>query len=162
MENNKLPAAMVMEIPKFRAVSSGVQPIDMLFDSVYEDWQTEHERLFQNVLFNCADFIYYEGENKACWLTALKDDVTPADTAPYEIIDFEGGLYAMSACVHRDFEGVKKTRLNIHNWLDNTNFVLDTSRKELEHIAYGQNPDISEGLGYRQLQIYIPIKLDIS
>lgn len=80
-------------------------------------------------------------------------------TGGYEIIDFEGGLYAAAISVDGDddingrvFEGVQK-------WLETSGFEMDerTGHRTMCHMIVTDN--IRKGLGYDQLDIYIPIKL---
>ena len=157
--DKKIPGVMVVNIPRFRAVTSGLMTFDELFGGCFDEWLNKSRHLFKDVLFDCPDFLC-EKNGKAYWLWAVKDDVTAADTAPYEIVDFEGGIYATSVSIDMDDESMDKVHSNVLSWLKGTNFAHDTSRDFMGHMIYPSN-EIKLGLGYHQLQRYIPIKFDI-
>ena len=88
--DNKVPDIMIVKIPTFRAVTSGLAPWDEVF-SAFHDWLPEHNHLFKPVIFDCPDFLTGI-EDKVEWFWGVKDKVTENDVAPYKITDFHGGL----------------------------------------------------------------------
>lgn len=154
--DNKIPDIMIVKIPRFRAVTSGLESFDVLFGE-FEAWQQAHNHLYQPVIFNCPDFLYGK-EDKAEWIWAVKDEVTEVDTYPYNIIEFPGGLYAVAVTVDGDGESNSKVMQKIEKWLNNTNFVMDNDRYVMGHMIYPIE-EIKEGLGYNQMNLYVPIKL---
>jgi DNA-binding transcriptional MerR regulator/DNA gyrase inhibitor GyrI len=154
--DNKIPDIMIVKIPKFRAVTSGLVTFDELFGN-FEAWQEAHNHLYQPVIFNCPDFLYGK-EDKAEWIWAIKDEVTESDTYPYNIIEYPGGLYAVAVTVDSDGESNAKVMKKIEKWLNNTNFIMDNDRNVMGHMIYPLD-EIKEGLGYNQMNLYVPIKL---
>ena len=82
-----------------------------------------------------------------------------AKSIPYNLIDFEGGLYA--AAISRDGEDTDGERVvnQIKEWVISTKyFQLDESaeRPLLFHVT---TSDLAfEKMKYRQLDLYVPIK----
>lgn len=56
--------------------------------------------------FSPLDFLWFnEGDvNRGVWWIAVEDDATSEDCGGYEIINFEGGLYASAMSVDGDDE----------------------------------------------------------
>lgn len=155
--DNKIPDIMIVRIPKFRAVTSGLISFEELFGGEFEPWQEAHNHLFKPVIFDAADFLCEKG-GKVEWIWALRDDVTKADVSPYEIIEFPGGLYAVAVSVDGDGESNNQVRKKTERWLERTNFVIDNERGLMGHMIYVDD-EIKEGLGYHQMNLYTPIKL---
>ena len=154
--NNKVPDIMIVRIPTFRAVTSGLEPWDVVFGA-FHDWQPEHNHLFKPVIFDCPDFLTGIGD-KVEWFWGVKDEVTEDDVKPYGITEFPGGLYAVAVSVDGDGESHNKVRAKTEKWLENTNFIIDNDRRFAAHMIYVDD-EIKEGLGYHQLNLYAPIKL---
>lgn len=155
--DNKIPDIMIVRIPKFRAVTSGLISFEELFGGEFEPWQEAHNHLFKPVIFDAADFLC-EKDGKVEWIWALRDDVTKDDVSPYEIIEYPGGLYAVAVSVDGDGESNNKVRNRTEKWLERTNFVIDKERGLMGHMIYVDD-EIKEGLGYHQMNLYTPIKL---
>lgn len=155
--DNKIPDIMIVRIPKFRAVTSGLISFEELFGGEFEPWQEAHNHLFKPVIFDAADFLC-EKDGKVEWIWALRDDVTKADVSPYEIIEYPGGLYAVAVSVDGDGESNNQVRNKTERWLERTNFVIDKERGLMGHMIYVDD-EIKEGLGYHQMNLYTPIKL---
>lgn len=154
--DKKVPDIMIVRIPPFRAVTSGLVTFEELFGGDFGPWQETHNHLFTPVLFDAPDFLCGKGD-KAEWLWAVKDHVTQADTAPYEIVECPGGLYAAAVSIDGDGESQNYVRRKTEKWLENTKFVLDDSRDLMGHMIYVDN-EVKEGLGYDQMVLYAPVK----
>lgn len=155
--DNKVPDIMIVRIPKFRAVTSGIMTFDELFGGDFGPWQEDHNHFFKPIIFDAPDFLCGKDGN-AEWIWAVKDEVTEADTYPYEIIENPGGLYAVAVSVDGDGESNNKVRSKTEKWLESTNFVIDSERELMGHMIYVDD-EIKEGLGYHQMNLYTPIKL---
>lgn len=155
--DNKVPDIMIVKIPKFRAVTSGLVTFEELFGGDFGPWQEAHNHLFKPVIFDCPDFLYGKG-GKAEWIWAIKDEVTESDTHPYKIIEYPGGLYAVAVSVDGDGESRDKVRSKAEKWLESTNFIIDSDRELMGHMIYPLD-EIKEGLGYHQMNLYVPIKV---
>ncbi|MDE7326139.1 MAG: MerR family transcriptional regulator [Lachnospiraceae bacterium] len=153
----KVPDIMIVRIPKFRAVTSGLLPFEELFGGEFEPWQEAHNHFFKPVIFDAPDFLC-EKDGKAEWIWAIKEEVTNADTTPYEVIEYQGGLYAVSVSMDGDGESHDKVRSKVEKWLENTNFVIDKERGLMGHMVY-VDEEIKEGLSYDQMILYAPVKL---
>jgi DNA-binding transcriptional MerR regulator len=154
--DKKVPDVMVIKIPAFRAVTSGLTGWDEIFGP-FQAWHEAHQHLFKPVIFGCPDFLTGK-DDKAEWLWGVKDEVTETDTVPYKIITFPGGLYAVMVSVDEDGESHDKVRTKMDRWLETTNFIEDETRTKMGHMIYPHD-DVREGLGYHQLNLYLPIRL---
>ena len=90
----------------------------------------------------------------------MEDGVTETDVAPYELIEFEGGLYAAAMSVDGDDDIANRVYAGILKWIESSGFELD---ERPGHRAMGHmlNPtdEIKEALGYDQMDLYVPIKI---
>ena len=164
--DKKIPDIMVVRIPDFKAVTVGVQSWDDMFKYggyMYQLWQKVH--LYKPVIFDCFDFLL-SVEDKAEWLCAVNEDVDDDAVAPFDLIDFKGGLYAMAVSIDEDNESLSKVEGKVRQWIENTNFSIDEDRNVMFNMPYlyedGRDPayrEIELGLGYKQMQRYFPIKL---
>lgn len=152
----KVPDVTIVRIPKFRAVTSGLVSPEEVFGK-FDEWQKANKGIYQDVFFGCADFLMGKDE-KMEWIWAVKDDVTQASVKPYEIIVFEGGLYAVAVSADGDGKSHNKVRAKVDKWLKSTGFVEDTSRMKMGHMVYIDD-EIKMGLGYNQMNLYLPIKI---
>lgn len=157
--DKKIPDVMIVRIPKFLALTSQYQNFDELFN---EDclmfWIGKHKNLKKNAIFDCADFLCRRNDRKFRWLYSVHECVNELDTAPYEVAEFKGGLYASAVCIDGDDDSIMKVESKILNWLKKTNFMLDEERDIMGNMTYNDD-EIKKGLGYEQLQRYVPIKL---
>ena len=164
--DKKIPDIMVVRIPDFKAVTVGVQSWDDMFKYggyMYQLWQKVH--LYKPVIFDCFDFLL-SVEDKAEWLCAVNEGVDADAVAPFDLIDFKGGLYAMAVSIDEDNESLSKVEGKVRQWIENTNFSIDEDRHVMFNMPYlyedGRDPayrEIELGLGYKQMQRYFPIKL---
>jgi len=164
--DKKVPDIMVVKIPKFKAVTTNDQTWEDMFKKggyMYQLWQ--HCHLYENVIFDCFDFLMLKND-RAEWICAVKEGVTNEEVVPFELYDFEGGLYAMIVSIDEDNESIQKVEDKVRRWINDTNFELDKSRSVMFNMPYlyedGRDiayKDIEKGLGYKQMQRYYPIKL---
>jgi len=162
--DKKVPDVIVVKIPTFRALTTGLVGWDKVF-SLGIDVKAaalSAKGLLVPILFDGHDFLYGK-EGQAAWIWRITDEATEADTAPFEITEFQGGLYTVSVSLDGDGESHDKVRNKTAKWLESTNFVIDNEREMLGHMIYangdGTNSDLLKGLGYEQLVLYAPIKL---
>ncbi|EAC4615154.1 MerR family transcriptional regulator [Listeria monocytogenes] len=163
--DKKIPDVMVVRVPKFRAITSGVHTWEDLFQPggyMFKLWQ--HYDSFQKIIFDCLDFTLVKDDDHGEMICAIQDGVSGTDVAPLNIIDFPDGLYAMAVSIDEDDESIRKVQDKIYQWIEHTNFELDESRSFMFNMPYldednKYQQDIEKGLGYRQMQRYLPIKL---
>jgi len=160
--DKKIPDIMIVRIPKFRALISGYYTFADKELWNLMGWESKHKYCYsKDITFNCSHFLTRGTEHnngKFSFICAVKDDVTETDTTPYKIMEFVGGLYAMAVSIDNDHESGGKVENKIFKWMETTNFEYDGSRDVMGHMAYN-GEDIKKGLGYEQLQRYVPIKL---
>jgi len=154
--DKKVPDVMIIKIPNFRALTSGLVSWDEIFGA-FEEWSNARSHFFKSVIFDCADFLTGK-DGKAEWFVGVNDEVMDADVEPYKIVEFHGGLYAVTVSVDGDGESHNKVRAKVDKWLETTNFIEDESRAKMGHMIYPHD-DIMKGLGYHQMNLYLPIKL---
>ena len=155
--DKQVPDVMIVKIPKFRAVTSGLTSWDEVMGP-FDKWMSAQGDICEPIIFDGHDFLTGIG-HQAEWMWRIKDGVTEDDVKPYVIREFDGGLYALAVSVDGDNGSHGKVRNKIIKWLETTNFMKDDSRTELGHMIY-VDEEIKKGLGYHQLNLYFPIKLD--
>jgi DNA gyrase inhibitor GyrI len=99
-------------------------------------------------------------DGRTVWDWAVYDWVTEVDTAPYKIREIEGGLYAAAISVDGDDDINGRVYMGIKKWVETSGFELD-ERPGHQTLCHMPNPtkEIKVGLGYHQLDIFVPIKL---
>ena len=113
---SKLQNMRAIEIPKFRAVSSGPKTFDEIFgENGFDRWRAAHSHLIKDLIYAPADLMWHEGapetygSGQNVWIWAVNDDVTEADTAPYEIIEFPGGMFLVATADENDSDDLNET-----------------------------------------------------
>jgi DNA-binding transcriptional MerR regulator len=155
--DKKIPGVMIVRIPRFRAVISGYKDYNEVFELMSWAWKKEHRDFFKDVIFNCADFLKRK-DGKFEYMLAVRDNISERETSPYKIEEFEGGLYALAVSIDGDDESINKVEDNIFKWLEGTRFEYDDRRDVMGQMTYCDD-EIKKGLGYEQLQRYVPIKV---
>lgn len=123
----------------------------------FDQWWSEVDKKRKDKFFP-RDFMWFDGEaEKLVWLYALPEGET--DTGGYSTLDFAGGLYA--AAVSRDEDDADGQRVygGIKEWVENSGvFMLDEGpgRYTMFHVI--TSDEAYKAMGYRQLDIYVPIK----
>jgi len=156
--DKKIPDIMIVRIPNFRAISGSLG--DLMGWAFAEN---RRDLLFKDVVFDCPDFLIRYNDDSFVYTMAVKDNITDADTAPYNIHEFTGGLYAVAVSINDDHESIGKVEFKICERLENnTNFVYDDSRGVMGTMPYlneSDDDEIKRGLGFHQLYRFVPIKL---
>lgn len=158
---SKLKNMRLVEIPKFRALSSGILPLEDIFfaENSFSAWLDTHRDLIKEHIFEPQDFLWHENDdiNRSTWIVAIKDGVTENDTAPYSIMEFPGGMFLVATCDELDHDDLNETVLEMRQWID-CNEVFEYG--DLPGMCNMPNPDgaIDKALGIAQQQIFLPIK----
>lgn len=158
----KLPQVRIMQVSPFRAFSSGWDTVENIFGPFWQ-WQREHINLIPNTMFGYPHFMAMkEIDNKTyvLWFWGIKESVTEDDIAPYDFMEFGGGLYAVATSVDADDNIMSIVYDGIQQWLKTSAFESDESvdRQTLYHMVT-PTEEIRNALGYDQLDIYVPIKV---
>lgn len=163
---SKLRNMRIIEIPRFRAVSSGEQTLDEIFgrEGGFSSWVKAHDRLFKKHIFEPLDFLWHENRDvdKSVWILAIKDDVTEADTSPYAIIEFPGGIFLVATGDENDSADLEETVSGMFDWIKDSD-VFEYGDFPISGMCNMPNPDgaIDKALGIAQQQIFLPLKFRV-
>lgn len=163
---SKLQNMRIVEIPAFRAVSSGVMTLEELFgeESAFSRWVKEHQHLLRHHLFEPSDFLWHENRNvdTSVWALAVNDGVTAEDTSPYGIVDFPGGLFLVATGDEKDPDDLEETVGCMMTWIRNSP-VFEYGDFPQSGMCNMPNPDgrADGALGIAQQQIFLPIKVRV-
>ena len=150
---SKLQNMRVIEIPKFRAVSSGLKSIEELFsENGFEKWKNSNYHLIKQMVYEQPDFMWEE-EDKSVWIWAIKDEVTKEDTAPYEIIEFVGGMFLVATKDENDDND--QTVNSMFQWIENSD-VFEYGNFGMCNMPNG-NGAIDKALGIAQQQVFLQV-----
>jgi hypothetical protein len=159
MDFKKAPGVRVIRVNPFRAFTSGIVTTEVMFGT-FGPWQEAHRHLLKNILYGAQHFMWINGDGHGEWIWAVEDWVSEDDVAPYKLIEFVGGLYAVAVSIDDDHESLKGVYNMIVKWINSSGFEYE-ERHECEMLMNIQNPDdeFNNALGYKQLEIFIPIKI---
>lgn len=137
----------IYEMPDCKMVSSGTGMFgEEKFDR-FDEWLSSQKRgLFPK------DFLS-GGEDGFTWLYMFEDGMSVPPE--FEIIDFQGGLYAVATDIDQKTDMVSMNA-EVDKFLDENDFERDTLRAELGNIITSQTAQ--EIMGYEQMDYYFPIK----
>ena len=153
-----------IELPRFRAVSSGPQTLEQLFgaDSRFAAWVSGHKNLLRRGIYEPLDFLWHENNdvNQSVWIMAIEDHVTETDTAPYGITEFPGGMFLVATADESDPEDLNETVNDMMDWIHRSR-VFAYGDFPASGMCNMPNPDgkFSKALGIAQQQIFLPLKL---
>ena len=158
----KLQNMRVIEIPTFRALSSGPGTLANIFgEGGFYQWIGAHGHLIKDMLYANPDFMWHEEDDigKSVWIWAIKDDVTEEDCAPYEIVTFESGMYLVATGNEDDPKDMGKTCKGMDKWIKKSKVFESDYRPchyGMHHLVGGGA--IQKAL-FEQQEIFIPVKL---
>lgn len=153
----------IVELPNCKAVTSGYAVNEAPFQQGgkllnFMDWWTQYDKQRTDRWFP-RDFTMYGREQDALiWFYAVADDANI--TCEYDVVDFEGGLYAAGVAIDGDDKDGQTVYGNIKAWVQSSDhFELDERQGhyDLAHVITPQH--VIDAMGYGQLEIYVPIKL---
>lgn len=160
----KLQNMRVIEIPKFRAVSSGTKTLQEIFENKdgFASWKEEHKELIRESLYEPLDFLWHEecDINKSVWIFPVKDNVSDADVWPYEIIEFPGGIFLVATADENDNADLNETVASMHQWIKNSE-VFEYGPFPQSGMCNMPNPDgvADRMLNIAQQQIFLPLRV---
>ena len=124
MAMGKLAGVRVLEIPKFRAISSGIDTFENIIGKGdFINWLDAHKGICKTSVYGHGyDFMWHIDNKmeKTIWIWAIEDWVTEADTAPYEIIEFEGGTYVVATADADDQADTMEVIRSMSKWIENS------------------------------------------
>ena len=137
----------IYEMPSCKMVSSGVGMFgEDRFERFSEWFSAQKAGMFPR------DFLFWDGSGFH-WLYLYEDGMDVPEE--FDIIDFEGGMYAVAADVDQktDMELMKR---EVDAFLSDNGFERDSSRAELGNII--SSPRIQKIMGYEQMDYYFPVR----
>lgn len=159
----KLQNMRAVEIPRFRAVTSGPQTLENLFggDGSFCGWTKRHQNLFLRHLFEPQDFLWHEDGDvdRSVWILAVEEWVTEKDTAPYRLMEFPGGMFLVATADETDGRDLEETVSGMMEWISRSE-VFSYGDFPRSGMCNMPNPDgaIDRALGVAQQQIFLPLK----
>lgn len=156
----KAPEVRIVQLPRCKMATSGAP--DLTFSTVWDfpNWWEDYDKKRHGVHYAPLDFLFGEDGGLVWWMM-VEDEATNGDCGGYDIIDFEGGLYAVHTSVDEDMESQNIVNNKILKWLENTGFEFDERHGNRTYMGHMINPssEVKQGLGYNQYEIFVPIKL---
>ena len=157
---SKLRNMRAIEIPKFRAVSSGLMAFEELFgEDGFSNWiDVQNAHLILKQITDEPGFMWPE-DGKGVLIRPIKDEVTEEDTAPYEIIEFPGGMFLVATCDETDRADLEEAVGCMREWIKNSD-VFEYGDFPQSGMCNMPNADgaIDKALGIAQQQIFLPLK----
>ena len=153
----------IVEFPACKAVTSGYAMNEAPFEEggkilKFGEWWTKYDKKRKDRWFS-RDFIMYGREEKALiWFYAVPEEAEVE--CEYDVVDFEGGLYAAAVAIDSNFDDEQRIYGGIKEWVKQRGtFELDErpGHYDLSHVITPEY--IAKQMGYMQLEIYLPIKL---
>jgi len=145
-----MQAVRIYEIPDCKMVSSGP---GMFGQEKFERFHTWFSSLPRKQ--HPGNYLYLNDRTQELhWLQLYEKDMTVPDE--FEIIDFKGGLYAVSTDIDNqtDMEAINKAK---NEFFKTHGFEIDESRLPLGNTF---TPSSAEKvMGYTQMDYYTPIKI---
>ena len=166
-KRSKLQNMRGIEIPKFRAVSSGLKTFDEVFgDDGFSSWLDANDHLILKHITDEPGFFWHEGD-KCILIRAVKDNVIENYVAPYEIYEFPGGLYLVATGDENDTDDLNETIECMMEWINSHDIFEHGTLSEICAMcnlpAMCNMPNVGgvfdSVLGIAQQQIFIPLKL---
>ncbi len=160
---SKLKNMRLVEIPRFRAVSSGARTLGEIFggEGSFSAWADAHSHLLKKHIFEPLDFLWHEDRDidRSVWILAVRDEVTEEDAAPYEIIEFPGGMFLVATGDENDSADLEETVSGMFDWINGSD-VFEYGDFPISGMCNMPNPDgaIDKALGIAQQQIFLPLK----
>lgn len=157
----KAPEVRILDFPPCKMVSSGYfTSFSTVFEKGgFDEWFSQYDKSYKGVRFTPLDFLFFEPDGRGMWLYAVESSVTENETGGFKIIDFEGGLYAAAISVDGDDDINGRVYAGIKKWIESSNFELDERPMHRTLCNMIVTDNIRKGLGYDQLEIFVPIKL---
>ncbi|HYF91287.1 MAG TPA: GyrI-like domain-containing protein [Symbiobacteriaceae bacterium] len=143
----------IIELPAATMVTSGNRNLQG-----FDEWWSHIDKERKDRFFP-RDFMWFDPENQSLvWYYALPDGVT--DTGGYEVVEFSGGLYAAFVSRDQDDQDGQRVYRAVLDWVQDSGcFAVDErpGRRTLFHVITSDTA--YRAMGYRQLDLYIPIRI---
>ena len=152
----EIPAGKMIKTPEFNP------PSEEFFRIMKQLWVNvvdRHTDIFPR------DFMpHNEDTGKDYWLYSITGiDTGKFDTSGFEIIDFEGGLYATAVAIDPDDdnESLRSTIQEVKDWVNKSKFLeldFDMKRHRCFMTQMPLGDKAKDVMDYAQVEIFIPVK----
>ena len=159
---SRLRNMRVVEIPAFRAVSSGEGTLDEIFGpGGFDEWVGEHRKLILPSLYEPNNFLWHEENDidRSVLIYPVCGGVCDADTAPYGIIEFRGGMFLVATADEMDETDINETVSDMYRWIRESNVFIpgDYPVSGMCNMPAGGS-EMDRRMGIAQQQIFLPLK----
>lgn len=155
MEN--LLGIRILRLPKCRMVTSGMEtgapfaPGSRL--NLFSDW---FSKIDGSDRFMPGDFLWYDADAPGMeWWYVYSEGMS---TAGFDVVDFEGGLYAAAISIDEHESDGTRVYEGIKAWIAERGFALDERPRHLTMFHIPTPPEAKKTMGFNQLDIFVPIK----
>lgn len=162
----KLRNMRVIEIPRFRAVSSGEKTLDEIFgEDGFDAWCGAHPELIRPALYEPYDLIWHVGEPETyghglnVLINPVREGVTERDTAPYAIMDFPGGIFLVAMADENDPDDLEETVSQMRRWIAQSPVFEYGDFPASGMCNMPGSSRIDQAMGIAQQQIFLPLRL---
>ena len=150
----------VIRLPACKMVTSGMDtgapfaPGGKL--SRFDAW---FSRIDSAGAFMPCDFLWYDEDARGMeWWFVYAEGM---DTAGFDIVDFPGGLYAAAISVDGDDADGTRVYEGIKSWIEKVGcFSLDERPRHRTMFHVPTPPAAKEAMGFHQLDVFVPIKIN--
>ena len=113
-------------------------------------------------IFEPQDFLWHEecDVNRSIWIFPIKPHVTEADVAPYEIIEFPGGIFLVATGDEADADDLNETVAGMYQWIKDSD-IFEYGDFPKSGMCNMPNPDgaADKAMKIAQQQIFLPLKI---
>jgi len=162
-KSQREPDILIVEMPPCRMVTSGLITGQTDSDDKSRRFDEMWGRLGSRIAdkINPRDFMYHDEEqNKNVWLFLLEYWMTEADTEGFEIITFDGGLFASALADSWEYSEYDRVYKGIKAWLARQD-CLELDEGHGRHLLYhfaGPHSEQMSKLNLGRVRYFVPIK----
>ncbi len=152
------PDVLIVEMPPCRMMTSGPLENHDAQERFDAAWMRLGSRIADKI--NPRDFMYHDKErDKMVWLFMLEDWMTEADTEGYEIIMFDGGLFAAVLADSWEYSEWERMDKGLNAWLSRQEHLeRDEGRQVMFHFAGPHSKQMKEWK-YGKVRYFVPLKI---
>ncbi len=147
----------VLALPKCRMVTSGMETgAPFAPESKLTAFSTWFSKIAATDRFMPRDFLWYDAEIPGMeWCYVYSEGM---DTGDFEVVDFDGGLYAAAISVDEDDTDGTRVYEGIKAWIAECGFALDERPRHRTMFHIPTPASAKKVMGFNQLDIFVPIK----
>jgi DNA-binding transcriptional MerR regulator len=176
----KPPHIRIMDVKPFKAIATELYTMNVMAEMEHnsiKSLKNELKHLFRVPAVGNFEFFNTHcpneyncdscGENcefKCQIIWSVADGVSDSDiknlSVPCKIIDFQGGLYAVTSGVDYDHDMFDYVEKGIRKWLETSGFEIDyKSGRRRMSMGFDQSDEVRMALGFDQIDVYEPVRI---